>query len=143
MQEDTDGDLIGDACDHDDDNDGVDDTDDNCPLLANTDQADFDGDDVGDSCDNDIDGDGVANAQDQCDDTVLGVMPTRGAKKNRFYADESGAFVDGRGHSAGVTVADTGGCSGQQIISVARLGNGHVRFGISRGALARWIRFAR
>jgi len=36
--------CIGDACDHDDDNDGVPDATDNCPLTANTDQADNDND---------------------------------------------------------------------------------------------------
>jgi hypothetical protein len=71
------------------DGDGVADADDDCPLLANPDQADTDGDSSGDACDNcpalanppqrdldrdgvgdacdpDIDGDGVANAADVC-----------------------------------------------------------------------------
>ncbi len=86
---DTDGDAIPDGCDTDDDNDGVDDPADNCPLVANADQADGDSDGVGDACDNcpsdanadqadtdadgqgdvcdsDIDGDGIENASDNC-----------------------------------------------------------------------------
>ncbi len=39
-QLDTDGDLIGDACDNDKDGDGIDNTEDNCPLDANPDQTD-------------------------------------------------------------------------------------------------------
>lgn len=39
-QEDPDGDHVGDACD----DDGVDDGEDNCPRLANRNQADCDGD---------------------------------------------------------------------------------------------------
>jgi hypothetical protein len=62
----TDGDSLGDACDPDDDNDGVDDSTDNCPILANANQADNDGDGVGDACDADDDNDGVADAGDNC-----------------------------------------------------------------------------
>ncbi|NIV26077.1 MAG: thrombospondin, partial [Gammaproteobacteria bacterium] len=48
--------------DPDDDNDGIGDIADNCPLTYNPDQADSDGDGVGDVCDvivGDADGDGV------------------------------------------------------------------------------------
>lgn len=74
MQDDTDGDLLGDACDADDDGDGLADEDDNCPLVQNIDQSDQDGDGIGDVCDScpeqfnedqrDIDGDGLG---DICD----------------------------------------------------------------------------
>jgi cysteine-rich repeat protein len=51
-QENADGDLIGDVCDADDDNDGVlDAAPDNCPLVANPFQGDSDEDGVGNACD--------------------------------------------------------------------------------------------
>ena len=50
------------ACD--DDNDGVDDVLDNCPLVANPDQSDLDADGKGDACDPDDDNDGVMDESD-------------------------------------------------------------------------------
>ena len=43
--------FVGDECDSDDDNDGVDDSVDNCQYIANSEQADNDGDQMGDLCD--------------------------------------------------------------------------------------------
>ena len=48
------------------DKDGIADKDDNCPAVANKDQADFDKDKKGDVCDEDFDGDGTVNEKDNC-----------------------------------------------------------------------------
>lgn len=66
---DTDGDLIGDRCDSDDDNDGVEDVFDNCPLIKNLDQFDAEGDGLGDACDPDDDNDQVDDVADNCPTT--------------------------------------------------------------------------
>ena len=63
---DTDFDGIKDNCDDDDDNDGVLDEDDNCPLQFNPDQADNDNDGEGNACDDDDDNDGVLDTDDNC-----------------------------------------------------------------------------
>jgi outer membrane protein OmpA-like peptidoglycan-associated protein len=84
-QADNDSDGVGDVCDADDDNDEVPDDSDNCPFVANADQANLDatlaadkvtdattgkvtvGDGQGDACDNDWDNDSVGNDKDNCD----------------------------------------------------------------------------
>jgi gliding motility-associated-like protein len=63
---DNDLDGIPDNCDDDDDNDGILDINDNCPMQANTDQADNDGDGEGDACDDDDDNDGILDGFDNC-----------------------------------------------------------------------------
>ncbi len=82
-QADFDDDALGDVCDPDIDNDGVDnigdafdydptetfdadmdgvgDNSDNCPITSNADQLNIDGDASGDACDPDIDNDGFSN----------------------------------------------------------------------------------
>ncbi|MDX6633291.1 MAG: hypothetical protein QOG26_1296, partial [Solirubrobacterales bacterium] len=86
-QRNSDDDAPGDACDSDDDNDGVSDADeatagtdplkadsdddgvqdptDNCALSANPNQLDSDDDGQGDSCDSDDDNDGLSDSQEQ------------------------------------------------------------------------------
>lgn len=54
------------------DNDGIENTVDNCPNTANANQSDIDGDGVGDTCDdfNDSDNDGVEDFEDNCPNTA-------------------------------------------------------------------------
>ena len=68
---DTDAVPPADCLDADDDNDGVLDGADNCPLTPNPTQGDSDGDGDGDACDGDRDGDGVANGSDCAPDNGL------------------------------------------------------------------------
>ncbi len=85
LQENLDGDALGNVCDPDDDNDGINDTTDNCPVTANADQLDTDSDGLGNVCDNcpnnanpkqeDNDKDGQGNICDADDDND-GVLDT-------------------------------------------------------------------
>ena len=75
---DTDADGIGDNADLDDDNDGLRDYADNCPLDNNPGQEDFDGDGQGDACDADDDNDGLSDEEE----TAAGTDP--------FNADSDG-----------------------------------------------------
>jgi hypothetical protein len=97
---DSNGDGILDGCDDDDDNDGILDTEDNCPTVANPDQTDTDGDGQGNACDPDDDNDGVLDGVDNC----------------RYLAnpDQADTNDDGRGDACPLPVA------GQILISEFR-----------------------
>jgi hypothetical protein len=87
----------------------------------------------------DADGDGVPDDIDICAGTVLPEDAPAAQKKNRYAATAAGEFEGASGRPAGITVADTGGCSGTQIIEAAGLGPGHTKFGITKSALRSWI----
>ena len=61
---DLDGDGVPDICEPDWDDDGIEDTEDNCWEVWNPDQADLDQDGAGDACDTDDDGDGDPDVTD-------------------------------------------------------------------------------
>lgn len=60
--------MIGDQCDNnqDIDEDGHQNNLDNCPYIANANQADHDNDGKGDACDHDDDNDGIPDDRDNC-----------------------------------------------------------------------------
>lgn len=65
-QADLDGDGMGDACDSDLDDDGIDNDSDNCVRVPNAGQTDIDSDNQGDDCDSDRDADGLDDRVDNC-----------------------------------------------------------------------------
>lgn len=68
LQLDSDSDLVGDMCDNNEDidEDGHQNSLDNCPYIANSNQADHDKDGKGDACDHDDDNDGIPDDRDNC-----------------------------------------------------------------------------
>ncbi len=60
---------LSDFMDDDSDQDGLADNQDNCPAVANLDQADFDGDGAGDACDPDDDDDGLDDLKEKALDS--------------------------------------------------------------------------
>ncbi len=91
-----DGDMGGGL---DTDSDGVLDGTDNCPTVANPDQADLDVDAQGDLCDDDADGDTVPDVQDNC----AGV---NNENQNDFDRDGQGDACDQDPDGDGLSEAD-------------------------------------
>ena len=106
-QDDSNANLVGDVCEGDYDQDGIEQKVDNCPGVANADQADQDSDGVGDQCDNcvdvsnpnqvdlndnligdacdDSDKDGIIDTEDNCPDIV---NPKQTDSDGDFIGDE-------------------------------------------------------
>lgn len=92
-----------------------------------------------DVCDADDDNDSVLDEADACPATMMSADTPSQPKKNRYFVNDAGQFVDGEGNASGYTIADTAGCSSKQIIEAAGLGNGHIKHGLSRSELEAWI----
>jgi hypothetical protein len=106
------------------DSDGVDDRDDNCPLVANRDQVDDDADDAGDACDNcppgsvpveinpdqaDADADGVG---DVCDNCSAQANPTQSDLDGDGVGDPCDGCIDADHDGYGTTGGAPNDCLG-------------------------------
>ncbi|MCH7967224.1 MAG: thrombospondin type 3 repeat-containing protein [Thaumarchaeota archaeon] len=78
------------------DNDGITDSIDNCPNIANSIQSDFDGDKIGDECDLDDDNDGVIDEKDafDYDPTEWADFDSDGIGDNADIDDDNDNIVD-------------------------------------------------
>jgi hypothetical protein len=103
---DTDNDGTPNEADDDDDGDGAADGADNCPLLANADQANLDGDEAGDACDADRDGDGLP---DYFEETV-GTDPDDPVGTPEFLGNEDSCSDSEDNDGDGDTDAADQGC---------------------------------
>jgi hypothetical protein len=103
----------------------------------------------------DADADGVSDASDVCADTTFTAGPVKPKlndhpaepkhnqnpaklKANHYWSTSEAGFVERTG-AIGYTLEETGGCSAEQIIAAAGLGKGHMKNGISIGAMKKWV----
>ena len=89
------------------------------------------------------DADCVADADDRCPNTVFPEgAPTSGRLGTAHYAltpADPFNFTRGPAARASYTLADTAGCSCEQIVESLGLGDAQRRFGCNKGVLDTWI----
>lgn len=95
----------------------------------------------------DADGDGVPPEDDLCEGTEVpeSLVPTAELGKNRYALTDGDDTFDtaepaGKGPGRDYTLADTGGCSAEQIADRLGLGKGHYKFGVSGGVMKEWVK---
>ncbi|MCB9738681.1 MAG: thrombospondin type 3 repeat-containing protein [Deltaproteobacteria bacterium] len=116
---DLDADGLCDAGDPDDDGDGTNDANDNCPVIANADQVDTDGDGQGNACDADDDNDGVLDADDSCP-----LSDASGVDLNGDGCIDDAAALAGICEAAAADwAAANGGCKDSDKVTAMLLGN--------------------
>ena len=93
----------------DDDEDGVPNSADNCPSVANPDQSNNDGDTEGDACDDDDDNDGVSDSQDDfpLDDSETTDTDSDGVGNNADTDDDNDGYSDDEELRAGSDPVDS------------------------------------
>ena len=114
---DADEDGQADCIDPDDDDDGVSDDADNCPLTPNAEQFDFDEDDLGDECDGDDDNDLVEDEGD-CAPFDADAFPGNQEECNGKDNDCNGEIDDGLGETTcglGICVHIVDNCEGGEV----------------------------
>jgi predicted extracellular nuclease len=118
----------------DEDGDGAGDDADNCPGLANPDQADTDGDGFGDACD----ACAAATAIPEAAPTVQ-LLPNHYALVDGDETFDTVVPGKGKAPQQTFTLDDTRGCSCTDIVDALGLGHGHLMHGCSIGVMRDWV----
>ncbi|HUO87101.1 MAG TPA: endonuclease/exonuclease/phosphatase family protein, partial [Thermoanaerobaculia bacterium] len=118
----------------DSDGDGAGDDVDNCPGLANPDQVDGDGDGLGDACDACPVGTAIPEGA-----PTVELQPNHHALVDGDDVFDTVTPGKGKGGGATFTLADTRGCSCEQIVAELGLGAGPLMHGCPVGVMEEWL----